>query len=99
MTAYAIGFYDVWDASWRESYRSKIMDLVAKHGGRFLVRLDSTVEQLEGDPPLKTGMVVIEFPSMEHGRSWYNDPAYAPLIKLRQTGSKLDLVLVEGREV
>ncbi len=75
------------------------MDLVAKHGGRFLVRLDSAAEPLEGDPPLKTGMVAIEFPSMDHARAWYNDPEYAPLIKLRQTGSKLDLVLVEGREV
>ena len=74
------------------------MDLVAKHGGQFIVRLDSAVERLEGDPPLKTGMVAIEFPSMEHAKAWHSDPEYAPLIKLRQTGSKLDLVVVEGRE-
>jgi uncharacterized protein (DUF1330 family) len=33
---------------------------------------------------------------MEKARAWYNDPEYAPLIKLRQARSKLDLLLVEG---
>jgi uncharacterized protein (DUF1330 family) len=39
---------------------------------------------------------VLEFPSMAQARSWYNDPEYAPLIKLRQTGADLDFILVEG---
>jgi uncharacterized protein (DUF1330 family) len=29
-------------------------------------------------------------------RAWYNDPEYAPLITLRQTGADLDFILVEG---
>ncbi len=33
---------------------------------------------------------------MEHAKAWYNDPAYAPMIKLRQSGSIAELVLVEG---
>ena len=41
-------------------------------------------------------MVVIEFPSLENARAWYNDPDYAPLIKLRQTGSEAEIVLVDG---
>ncbi len=38
MMAYAIGVYNIWDAGWRDTYRSKTMELVTKHGGRFLVR-------------------------------------------------------------
>ena len=62
MTAYAIGIYDIWDASWRDTYRERTMQLVAKHGGKFLVRPDCNVTRLEGKPTIKTGMVVIEFP-------------------------------------
>jgi uncharacterized protein (DUF1330 family) len=62
MTAYAIGVYDIWDSDWRDTYRPKTMELVAKHGGRFLVRPDCSVRRLEGEPAIKTGMVVIEFP-------------------------------------
>jgi uncharacterized protein (DUF1330 family) len=41
-------------------------------------------------------LLMIEFPSMEDARAWYNEPEYAPLKKLRQTGAKLDLILVES---
>jgi uncharacterized protein (DUF1330 family) len=33
---------------------------------------------------------------MAQTRAWYDDPDYAPMIRLRQTGSDLDFVLVEG---
>ena len=96
MTAYAIGVYDIWDASWRDQYRPRTMKLVAKHGGRFLVRPDCHVERLEGDPVIKTGMVVIEFPDRAAVQAWYDDPDYQPLKELRQTGAQLDFVLVDG---
>jgi len=54
------------------------------------------METLEGTMPLPSVMVVLEFPTMEHARAWYHDPEYAPLIKLRQGGSEVELVLVEG---
>jgi len=83
------------DPSWLEQYRAKVPALVAKHGGRYLMR-GGAMETLEGNAPLPSVMVVLEFPSMEKARAFYRDPEYAPLIKLRQGGSDLDLVLVEG---
>jgi uncharacterized protein (DUF1330 family) len=56
----------------------------------------SGIERLEGSGTLPSVVVVLEFPSMAQARSWYNDPEYAPLIKLRQTGADLDFILVEG---
>ncbi len=96
MSAYAIGFYNIWDPSWRPAYRERIIALVAKYGGHFLVRPDCPTEVLEGRPPEATGLVVIEFPSMTAGKAWYNNPDYAPLRAIRQGGSTLDLILVEG---
>jgi len=83
------------DPSWVAEYGPKVLDLVTKHGGKFIVR-GGKMEKLEGSPALPSRAVVLEFPSMEQARAWYNDPAYAPLIKLRQTGSDADIMLVDG---
>ena len=53
-------------------------------------------DRLEGHGTMPSAIVVIEFPSMAAAKAWYSDPAYAPLIKLRQSGSDLDFILVEG---
>jgi len=95
MPAYAIGQVQMRDPSWVEEYGAKIQPLLKKHGGRYLVRAGK-METLEGATPLPSVMVVLEFPTMEHARAWYHDPEYAPLIKLRQGGSEVELVLVEG---
>ncbi|MGH7857948.1 MAG: DUF1330 domain-containing protein [Candidatus Binatia bacterium] len=95
MPAYAIGRLQMRDPSWMEKYREKVPALIEKYGGRYVVR-GGTMERLEGSGELPSAMVVLEFPSMEKARAWYNDPEYAPLITLRQSGSDLDFVLVEG---
>jgi len=96
MTAYAIGLYNIRDESWRPTYRDTVGALVARHGGKYLVRSSDRWEVLEGTPPRVTGLTVIEFPSMEQARAWYSDPDYAPMIRLRQQGARLDFFLVEG---
>lgn len=95
MAAYAIGRLQMRNPSWVTEYGPKTGELVKKHGGRYLVR-GGAMETLEGNAPLPSVVVVIEFPSMAQARAWYHDPDYAPLIKLRQGGSDLDFVLVEG---
>ena len=54
------------------------------------------METLEGKAPLPTSYVILEFPSMDQAKAFYHDPAYAPFIALRQSGSDLEMVLVEG---
>jgi uncharacterized protein (DUF1330 family) len=95
MPAYAIGRLQMRDPSWLAEYAPKTAALTTKHGGRFAVR-GGAMERLEGHGALPSAIVVLEFPSMAQAKAWYNDPAYAPLIKLRQSGSDLDFVLVDG---
>ena len=95
MPAYLVGGVDVSDPAWVAEYGPKVEALVEKHGGRYLVR-GGEMDVVEGTTPAARVMVVIEFPSLENARAWYNDPEYAPLIKLRQTGSEADIVLVDG---
>ena len=54
------------------------------------------METLEGGGSLPSAVVVLEFPSMDQARAWYQDPEYGLMVTLRQSGSDLDLVLVEG---
>jgi uncharacterized protein (DUF1330 family) len=96
MPAFAIGLYNIWDLSWRPKYREAVDRLVAKHGGRYVARTSSRWEVLEGTVPDTTNVTMIEFPSMEHARTWYTDPEYEPMKKLRQAGSRLNFLLVEG---
>jgi uncharacterized protein (DUF1330 family) len=96
MPAFAIGLYDIWDLSWRPTYRASVDKLAAKHGGRYVVRTSCPWEVLEGSVPNTTNITMIEFPSMEHPRAWYSDPEYAPMRELRQKGSRLNFLLVEG---
>ena len=99
MAAYAVGLYNMQDLSWLPAYRAKVPALLGKHGGHYIARaIGSRWEMLEGRRPAITGVTILEFPSMDNARAWHNDPEYAPLIKLRQTGSLLDLVLVEGSD-
>ena len=81
--------------AWQAEYAPKTTVLVQNHGGKFIVRRGAK-ESLEGDGKLPLNILVLEFPSMEKAKAWYNDPDYAPLIKLRQSGSNAELVLVEG---
>ena len=78
-----------------QEYVAQTEAIVATHGGRYLVR-GATMEKLEGDGALPHVMVVIEFPSMAHARAWHSAREYAPLIKLRQAGCAIQLLLVEG---
>lgn len=95
MPAYAIGRLKMRDPSWLNEYRATVPGLVAKHGGKYLVR-GGKMERIEGNEPLPDTMVVLEFPTMAAAHAFHDDPAYAPFIKLRQGGSDLEFVLVEG---
>lgn len=94
MAAYVIGMLEVRDPSWRAEYGPKTATLVEKHGGRYVAR--DGAEALEGNGKIPDTFVILEFPSVEAAKAWYNDPDYAPMIKLRQTGADGDLVVMEG---
>lgn len=94
MAAYVIAEIDVTDPAAYEEYRKQVPAVVAKYGGKFLVR-GGKVDSREGGwtPPR---IVVVEFPSLARAQKWYDSPDYAPLIKLRQKASRGKLILVEG---
>jgi uncharacterized protein (DUF1330 family) len=94
VTAYAVVTFDITDRSWVEPYLEKVADLVAKHGGRYLAK-GSHHEQVEGDTR-PSQLVVLEFPSMDDLRGFYDDPEYRPLRDARIAGTEGSFFLVPG---
>lgn len=75
-------------------YRRLSTEAVAKAGGRFIVR-GGAYEVLEGDwHPQR--LVVIEFPTKEQAKAYYDSPEYVAARQARAGISSFDMVLVEG---
>ena len=94
MAAYIIAEVEVTDPAGFEEYRKQVPATIAKYGGKYVVR-GSATETREGDWRPKR-LVVLEFPSMDQARRWYDSADYAPLIALRQKAARTKLLLVEG---
>ena len=77
-----------------EGYRLAVPPLIARHGGRYLVRGGET-RQMEGTRPWSR-VVVLEFPSRAAAEAFYADPDYAPLLALRLACTDSDMVMVDG---
>ena len=94
MPAYLIANIEVTDPEGFERYRTQVPAVIARHGGRYLVR-GGAVHQVEGALGLKR-LVILEFPSMEALRGFYDSADYAPLLRLRLDSTRSDVALVEG---
>jgi len=94
MVAYIIAEADITDPAKYEGYKQLTPRAIAAHGGRFVVRGGRT-ETLEGDWHPKR-VVVIEFPSYEHAKTFYDSPEYLAARKAREGAATLDLIVVDG---
>jgi uncharacterized protein (DUF1330 family) len=94
MAVYLIATIDVTDPEAYDRYRAQVPATIAQYGGRFLVR-GGAVEALEGEDIPKR-VVVLEFPTAERARAWWDSPEYAPLRSLRNSASRGTLYFVAG---
>jgi uncharacterized protein (DUF1330 family) len=94
MAAYVIAEIDITDPAAYEDYRRQVPEVIARYGGKYIVR-GGKVEALEGGWSPKR-IAVVEFPSMEQALKFYRSPEYAPLLRIRQKASRGKLVIVEG---
>ena len=94
MAAYMVFEVNVTDGAWRAEYGPKTAELVKKHGGRYLAA--APAEKIEGSRALPSVVVILEFPSTAAAKAWHSDVDYQPMIKLRNTGSKAEALLVNG---
>jgi uncharacterized protein (DUF1330 family) len=94
MPAYVIVNIEVTDQDAFEHYRASVPEVLARFGGRYLVR-GGNLHVIEGEPALKR-LVILEFPDMDAARAFYGSEEYAPLLKLRMAAARSEMVLVDG---
>jgi uncharacterized protein (DUF1330 family) len=75
------------------TYSKDVPPTFAGHEVKFLA-LYGTHEDLEG--PSTEGTVVLEFPTIEAAKAWYNGPAYQAVREHRFKGATYRVVLVQG---
>lgn len=94
MNAYVIANIDVRDPTRYADYVKLTPGTIAPFGGRFIAR-GGRSERLEGDVSVNR-IVVIEFPSYEQAKAWYDSEGYRVAMAIRQSASTGSLILVEG---
>jgi len=82
------------DEALMAEYRKHTPGLVAKFGGKFIVRGGAT-RTLEGgwSPPR---LVVLEFPDMAAAEHFYHSPEYKPVLEMRLKAGKSKAILADG---
>jgi len=94
MPAYVIVDVTVTDPVVMEEYRKHVPATLAKYGGRFIVR-GGAHQTVEGEwKPNR--LVVLEFPSMEQAKRWYDSEEYREPKAMRLRAGRANLVMVEG---
>jgi uncharacterized protein (DUF1330 family) len=94
MPAYLVVTITVTSPGQFEHYRALAGPAVAQYGGKYLVRGGARTV-LEG----KFGgnrLVVLEFPSSEMARTFYDSPEYQAAREKRVGAADFDMVLAEG---
>jgi len=94
MAAYVIVDIEIHDAALYDDYCMSVPATIEKYGGKFLVS-GGQFEQLEGTWQ-PTRLVLLEFPSMEQAKRWYDSEEYREPKALRLKASKANLIIVEG---
>ncbi|HEY5690065.1 MAG TPA: DUF1330 domain-containing protein [Cyclobacteriaceae bacterium] len=94
MPAYIIVDVEITDPVEYEEYKKHTPGSLVPFDGKFLAR-GSTVETLEGD--WKPGrLVILEFPTLEKAKAWWNSPEYTPAKLIRQRASNTKMIVADG---
>ena len=96
MAAYMIARINVTDWDRYGEYMQVTPGIIAKYGGRFIVRGGEMVT-LEG-PEEKWRIVVIEFSDLQSAKDFYNSADYSEARKIREGAALAQFVAIEGTD-
>ena len=94
MPAYLIANITVRDPNRFARYVAEAPGIVARFGGRYIVRGGAS-QILEGQPQINR-TVVIEFPAMQNIKKFYNCPEYQELVQVRAECADTHMFCIEG---
>jgi uncharacterized protein (DUF1330 family) len=83
------------DQSIQEQYAKLAREILPKYGARYLARSQRNM-LLEGEGAVPCCMAILQFPSVEAVRRWYDSPENQAAAKVRQSGAKFRIIAIEG---
>ena len=93
MAAYMMVLTEVTDPAGMAEYRTHVLPVIERYGGRFLAAGPPDVLEGELRPHVA---VILEFPSMEQAHAWYGSVDYQDLKALRHRSARATAVFVDG---
>ena len=94
MAGYIVADIEITDRDEYQKYAQQTEATLEPYGGKFLVR-GGQPETLEGDWKSKR-IVIIEFPSVEQAKAWYDSPEYSAIIGIRHRSAVSNILIVRG---
>lgn len=94
MPAYVIVDVKISNPKEYEEYKKLTPSSIAAFDGRFIVRGGRT-ENLEGNWQPER-IVILEFPSLDRAKQWWNSSEHAPAKSIRQKSATTEMIIVEG---
>jgi uncharacterized protein (DUF1330 family) len=97
MPAYLVARVDVRDWDRYKEYMRHTPRVIAQYGGHFIARGGEKIT-LEGrDDGLR--LVLIEFPSLQQAKAFYDSPEYKAIKKYRDGAGDAHFVIIDGYSV
>ncbi len=94
MAGYIVADIEITDPDEYQKYARQTAATLERYGGKFLVR-GGQPETVEGDWKARR-IVIIEFPSVEQAKAWYDSPEYSAIKGIRQRSAISNILLVHG---
>lgn len=98
MKYYAHGEITLKHQDWVQTYIVEVNAFIERHGGCVLSR-SIKMEKIEGETPLPTNVILIEFPSRDAALAFFNDPEYQPLRQTRLNGAESEFTLFPSEDL
>jgi uncharacterized protein (DUF1330 family) len=98
MKYYSVAEIEMTDQGWVRTYIKDVTRMVEQRCGRYLART-SEIEKLKGEWKVPQIFLIIEWPSKDVARGFYECDEYRPYCQSRMEGAKSEFLLVAGEDL
>src|ERR1700751_4154645 len=97
MPTYIVGDIHISDPATYQAHVPRALATIARFGGRVIAG-GGKLDLLEG-APMPEGIFIIEFPTADAARRWFQSYDYQEALKIRLSASSGRVFLIEGNEL
>jgi uncharacterized protein (DUF1330 family) len=97
MPTYVVGDIHITDPIAYQAHAPQALATIARFGGRVIAG-GGKVDLLEGGP-MPERIFIVEFPTSDAARGWYQSQDYQEALKIRLSASHGRVFLIEGAEI